>query len=202
MPNVRVSLSSIGYHSNLIPGYQSNPIPNSLFVLQSLYKEGFTISLLNGKRYKDKYEISEWFYDRGLHVKFIDVSKPDIEVNNTFVRVLGEKSDFDLVNGWENLDKLLVNKGVYERDNNSYIPSYKKDSYFLVMNYGDKDQFIDSKPRSLDRSHRFCKTINSHKEVRTIHIINSTTLEAVEFFDFSTGKFEALEPDVYFSVLV
>ena len=194
MPNVRVSLSSIGYNSN--------PIPNSLLVLQSLYKEGFTISLLNGKRYRDKKEILEWFYDRGIRVNFIDVSKPDIEVNNTFVRVLGEKSDFELVDGWENLDKLLISKGVYERDEESYSPSYKKDSYFLVMNYGDADQFIDSKPRSLDRTHRFCKTINSHKEVRTIHIVNSTTFEAVEVFNFSTGKFEVLEPDVYFSVLV
>ena len=194
MPNVRVSLSSIGYNSN--------PIPNSLLVLQSLYREGFTISLLNGKRYRDKKEILEWFYDRGIRVNFIDVSKPDIEVNNTFVRVLGEKSDFELVDGWENLDKLLISKGVYERDEESYSPSYKKDSYFLVMNYGDADQFIDSKPRSLDRIHRFCKTINSHKEVRTIHIVNSTTFEAVEVFNFSTGKFEALEPDVYFSVLV
>ena len=194
MPNVRVSLSSIGYNSN--------PIPNSLLVLQSLYKEGFTISLLNGKRYRDKKEILEWFYDRGIRVNFIDVSRPDIEVNNTFVRVLGEKSDFELVDGWENLDKLLISKGVYERDEESYSPSYKKDSYFLVMNYGDADQFIDSKPRSLDRIHRFCKTINSHKEVRTIHIVNSTTFEAVEVFNFSTGKFEALEPDVYFSVLV
>lgn len=194
MPNVRVSLSSIGYNNN--------PIPNSLLVLQSLYKEGFTISLLNGKRYRDKKEILEWFYDRGIRVNFIDVSKPDIEVNNTFVRVLGEKSDFELVDGWENLDKLLISKGVYERDEESYTPSYKKDSYFLVMNYGDADQFIDSKPRSLDRIRRFCKTINSHKEVRTIHIVNSTTFEAVEVFNFSTGKFEALEPDVYFSVLV
>lgn len=194
MPNVRVSLASVGY--------KKRPVSNSLLVLQSLYKEGYTVSLLNGKRYSKKEDILEWFLDRHIRIHFIDVQKPDIEVNNTFVKVFGDKQKFDLDNGWEQLDKHLLNLGVYSRNKDTYIPSYKEDAYFLVMNYGDKDQFIDSNPKSFLRCQRACKSLNTTQDVRNIHIVKCTTLEMVEFFDFTTGKAETLEAGIFYSVLV
>lgn len=194
MPNVRVSLSSVGF--------KKTPIPNSILVLQSLYKEGFTISLLNGKRYSKKMDILEWFADRNIRIHFLDVQKPEIEVNNTFVKVLDEKKSFDLVSGWEQLDKQLLEKGIYERKDNDYHPSYTENTYFMVMNYGEKDQFIDSNPKSFKRCQRACKSLNTLKDVRTIHIVDCNTLAMVECFDFTTGKTETLEPGIFFSVLV
>lgn len=192
--NVRVSLSSVGY--------PNEKIPNSILVLQTLNHLGYTISLLNGKRYKDKKEILEWFYDRGVHVHFLNVSKPDIEVNNTFLRVKGEKYNFDISDGWAKLDKLLVEKGVYSNDIRNYTPSYKEDVYFMVVNYGEKDQVIYPKIRSLKSCKSTCNILNFKKEVNTIHIINASTLEMEECYNVSTGEFEKLDSDIYFNLFV
>lgn len=194
MPNVRISLSSVGY--------PKDQVPNSVLVLQTLHHAGYTISLLNGKRYKDKRDILDWFYDRGIHVHFLNVSKPDIEVNNTFMRIKGEKYDFDPSKGWSILDRKLLEKNIYFNTTRNYEPSYKEDTYFMVVNYGEKDQVIYSKPRSLKSCKSTCKILNFKKEVNTIHIINASTLEMVECYNIGTGEFEKLDSDIYFNLFV
>ena len=186
MATVRVTLNSVGYPS------VGN---NCLVVLQKLCAEGYEI-VLRDSYYKDKDSIVDFFDRICLPFKFSSIKDPDIDILGDYFRIK-DASRAWVGRDWSDIDKALISSGVYTRSSESYVPSYKPDTYFLVYNYGYRDQLVDSRPFALAVSRqKATRSINDGK-ARTATIVDANTLRIVGVSD-STG-FEEFRELVYFN---
>lgn len=195
MATVRVVLKALGY---------PNVAPNSVLVLQSLQEVGFKIVLKN-MTYSDKEAIEDYFLQHNLNVSFEHVKNPDIDILDNKAVIGGNEiknSSVDKI--WEEIDKLCISRQIYERNPiDSYIPSYKPDSYFLVLDYGLPTQLVDSKPVMLKAAHqKGSRIMNARRTINTIDVVDSTTLKIVDHWNKRLKKFEASTEEVFFNVLV
>jgi hypothetical protein len=191
MATVRINLKSVCY---------PDVSPNCLTVLQSLSHVGFKVVLRN-VYYKNKDKIVEYFDDRNIKISFASISKPDIDIVEDEAYIGDEIIHADNSILWESVDKYCLEKQIYERKaKEDYIPSYK-DGFFLVCDYCLDSQFIDSKPISLKAGHtKGSKLYKAKPNIKTIDLVNSTTLEVVEHYDMKLQCFTPATELVYLNI--
>lgn len=193
MPAIRLTLKSVSY---------PDIAPNSVLVLQSLSDVGFEIILKNMK-YRDREEIAEYFNKHNLSVSFRQITKPDIDVVDYQALVGTEKiSNVTPETIWEEIDKLCLSRQIYERNAiSSYMPTYKKGYFFLVLDYGLSSQLVDSIPVTYKGAHqKGSRIMGVRPNIKTMDLVDSTTLKIVEHFDKACFKFLPASEEVYFNV--
>ena len=194
MATVRITTRSVGY---------PNIAPNSILVLQSLYNAGYKIVLRN-TFYKDKPSIIEYFQDHNIHISFMNVHNPDIEISKDSAYVGSTKIQSNKKDLWEDIDQYCVSNKIYDRNYISdYIPSYKNNTFFLVVDYGLSSQLFDSKPMTMSVAHK--KGMSIAKElpsIKSIDVVNSTTLQVVEHFNMELQEFEPATEEVFLNVML
>ena len=183
MATVRVVLKALGY---------PNIAPNSVLVLQSLADVGFKIILKN-MTYSNKAVIEDYFEKLNLSVSFEHVKNPDIDILDNKATIGKDEiknSSVDKI--WEEIDKLCLTKQIYERNPiDSYIPSYKPNTYFLVLDYGLPTQLVDSKPVMLCAAHqKGSRIMNARSAIKTIDVVDSLTLKVMDHWNKRKKKFE------------
>ena len=185
MSSIRLSLCAIGY---------PNVAPNCLVVLQSLRTAGFDI-LLRDVYYRDKDAIEDYFDQLGIPVKFDHVKEPEIDVLRNKIKILNKSYIFC---SWQDIDELCLKAEIYSRNSRySFIPSYKPDTYFMVLNYGEKTQIVDSNAHPLSTIKSRATTLVNSGKSSSVTIVDANTLQIMGVTD--KNGFEEFEDIVYFN---
>ena len=154
--------------------------------------------------YKDKPSIIEYFQDHNIHISFMNVHNPDIEISKDSAYVGSTKIQSNKKDLWEDIDQYCVSNKIYDRNYISdYIPSYKNNTFFLVVDYGLSSQLFDSKPMTMSVAHK--KGMSIAKElpsIKSIDVVNSTTLQVVEHFNMELQEFEPATEEVFLNVML
>ena len=194
MATVRVTLKSLGY---------PNIAPNMPIVLQSLVNAGYDV-ILRDIPYGDKNSIIDYFDKLGIPIRFASVPQPSIEIiDNKALFQIGEvKGTQDTF--WRLLDKKCLALKLYRRVKAfGFTPSYKENTYFLVVDYGLPTQAIHSYPISSSSIRKKCENlIELNSETQTIDIVNSTSFLIEWTFNKERMALEPLDEPSYFSILV
>ena len=185
MSSIRLSLCAMNY---------PHVAPNCLVVLQALRSVGFDITLKD-MFYHNREDIKEYFEDLGLSVSFDPIKKPEICILKNSIILHSKKYFFS---DWRDIDQLCLEQKIYSRNSRySFVPSYKPDTYFLVLNYGEKTQIVDSTVDSLlNIKHQAKKLIDEGKS-QCITIVDANTLQILGSFD--KNGFEEFDDIIYFN---
>lgn len=189
MATIRVTLAMMGY---------PNVADNCLIVLQSLcYKAGYDLVLRNQTNYKNKQEIEDYFNNLHLPFAFESVHNPEIDVTPSYTLVLGTLVEADNANIWKCIDKYCLSKGIYNRNKDVYKPSYKTNTYFLISDYGESSQKVDSKPLCFSVAKTKAFNLINSKVAKYVYIVNSTTLRIMGSCSKGSLYEEFTEPIYY-----
>jgi hypothetical protein len=185
MAIARITLHALGF---------PNVSPNCLIVLQKLCAEGFKI-ILKDVHYKDRDAIVDYFDRLNIPFSFSTSRDPEIDILNKRFRIYSKYYPWGQ-NRWDDIDKTMMKEEVYSRSD-GFIPSYVPNTYFVVYNYGEKDQHIDSKPGVLGVvKQKATRCINEGK-AQTATVVDANTLRIAGVSD-STG-YEEFTDLVYFN---
>ena len=189
MATVRVTMYSLGY-----PRVR----PNCLLVLQSLCANGYKV-VMKDSNYKDREAILNYFDRINIPVEFVKINNPDIDILNTTFRIGNHYHRWDKPYNWSEIDKYCLNHGVYSREAGfSFVPvDYLPDTFFVVKDYGESTQEVDSMPISYvgakQKSTRLC---NSGK-ANTVTIVDANSFRVAGVS--TKDGYTELEELVYFN---
>lgn len=190
MATVRVSLHALGF-----PRVSSN----CLLVLQKLNAEGFNI-IIKDVYYKDRDAIISYFDRLNIPFTFSKMNEPEIDILNRRFRILRNYYYWKNQDSWEEIDRALQEREIYARSDVEYIPNYSPDSFFVVYNYGDRDQKVDSKPGTLGViKQKASRSVNEGK-VRTATVVDSNSLRIAGVSD--SDGYEEFTELLYFNTAI
>lgn len=185
MSTIRLSLCAMGY---------PQVAPNCLVVLQSLMAEGYNV-VLRDVYYRDRNSIVDYFERLGVAVTFDAVRSPDIDVLRDSFKVHNTKHPFD---SWKDIDQVCLKENIYSRKSRySFVPSYKPNTYFIVLNYGEKTQVVDSSSIALSTAKQRASGLVSSGKSSTVTIVDANTLRIAGIVD--KDGYEEFEELVYFN---
>lgn len=186
MPFVRVTLHAVGY---------PKVSPNCLLVLQKLCAIGFSV-VMKDVFYHNREAIIDYFDSLGIPVTFSTVYQPEIDIRVDRYKIFGRPYHWYNNKNWEEVDKSLMEAEVYSRED-GFKPCYLPNTYFVVYNYGDKDQNIDSKQSSMNAVKQKATRSVHEGKARSATIIDANTLRIVGVFE--NNQYEEFTDLVYFN---
>lgn len=185
MSTIRLSLCSLGY---------PHIAPNCLVVLQSLMAVGFNL-VLRDVYYRDRDSILDYFEKLGLSVIFDTVKHPDIDVLRDSFKINNTKYPFT---SWKDVDQACLKENIYSRKSRySFVPSYKPNTYFIVLNYGEKTQVVDSSAIALSTAKQRSIGLVSSGKSSVVTIVDANTLRIAGIVD--KNGYEEFEELIYFN---
>lgn len=199
--SVLVSLNATGY-----PDFK----PDCVKVLQSLYNSGYDIVLANGTSFKDKMKKVEAFSDAYISLRLKPRATRNffLKIREDYFVLNGIRYEYDTVDDiWDYLDFILEDMNVYRDTPHIPFNSNAKDGHdFIVYDFGLANHTVET----LTRKERTCRSMikktfekeENKKKWSSATIFDCHTLEAKTYYDAKTGKFEALEPKIYYPLCI
>lgn len=185
MSTIRLSLCSLGY---------PQVAPNCLIVLQALTAAGFHV-ILRDVYYRDRNSIVNYFENLGISITFDPVKNPDIDVLRNTFKVYNITYSFT---SWKDIDQVCLKKNIYSRKSRySFIPSYKPNTYFVVLNYGERTQVVDSSAIVLPTAKQRAVSLISSGKSTTVTIVDANTLRIVGVVN--NNGYDEFEEVIYFN---
>ena len=198
--SVLVSLSATGY-----PDFK----PDCIGVLQNLYDSGYDIVLANGTNFKDKMAKVEAFNDAHVSIRLKPRATRDffLKIKDDYFVLNGIRYEYDGEDMWDYLDFILEDMDVYRHfPHLPFTCGAKKGHDFIVYDFGLANHTVER----ATRKERTCRSMikqafeeeENRKKWSSATIFDCHTLEAKTYYDAKTGKFEALEPRIYYPLCI